>query len=87
MQSFDSSESSESLQGLSSYASCSAPTTSAASRPMSKQKSADANDLGVDDPKRVRLRAFLVSIFEAQEKILQGCLVSESRLVGISCQV
>ena len=53
LQSCNSSENSVSLQGLSSSACCSAPTTSAASRPMSKQKFADANDLGVDDPKQV----------------------------------
>ena len=48
LQSFNSSESSESLQDLSSTASCSAPATSTASRPMSKRKSADPNDLGVE---------------------------------------
>ena len=47
-----SSESSESLQGLSLFVSYSAPTTSAASRLMSKQKFADANDLGDDDRKQ-----------------------------------
>ena len=51
LQSSNSSKSFESLQGFSSSASCSAPTTSAASRLMSKRKSADANDLGVDDQK------------------------------------
>ena len=59
LQSSNSSESSESLQGLSSCASCSAPT-SAASRPMNKRKSADANNLGVDDQKQVWLLAYLV---------------------------
>ena len=63
LQSSNSIESSKGLQGLSSSASCSAPTTSAASRPMSKRKSADANDLGVDDPKPLRLRANPVSMF------------------------
>ena len=62
------SESSESLQGLSSAASCCAPTTSATSRPMSERKSADANDLGVDDPKQVWLRAYSVSIFGTKKK-------------------
>ena len=57
LQSFDSSESSESLQDLSSSASCIALITSAASRPISKRKSADANHLGVDDPKQIRQRA------------------------------
>ena len=59
--------SSESLQGLSSSASCSAPTTSAASRPKSKQKSTDCDDLGVDDPKQVRLSAYPVSMFEVKK--------------------
>ena len=58
LQSSTSSESSESLQGLSSSACCNASTTSAASRFMSKRKSADANDLEVDDPKHVWLRAY-----------------------------
>ena len=62
------SESIVSLQGFSSCASCSAPTTSAARRPMSKRKSADANDLGVDDPKQVRLRAYPVSMFGAKKR-------------------
>ena len=57
LQSSNSSESFESLQGLSSSASCSAPTTSAANRPLSKRKSADDNVLGFDNPKQVRLRA------------------------------
>ena len=30
---------------------------------MSKQKSADANELGVDNPKQIRVRAFPVSMF------------------------
>ena len=59
LKSSNSSESSEILQGLSSFASCSAPTTSTASRPMSKRKSVDANDLGVDDPEQVRCVLFL----------------------------
>ena len=63
LQRANSSESSDSLQGLGSSASGSAPTASAASRPTSKRKSADANDLGDDDPKRVRLRAYPVSMF------------------------
>ena len=50
LQSSNSSKSSENLQGISLSASCSAPTTSAASRPMSKRKS-DANDFGFDDQK------------------------------------
>ena len=68
LQSFNSSESSESLLGLSSSASCSAPAISAASRPMSKRKSADANDLVVDDPQQVRLRAYPVSMFGAKKR-------------------
>ena len=68
LQSHNSSENSESLQGLSSSASCGAPTTSAASRPMSKRKSADANDLGIYDPKQVRLRADPVSMFGAKKR-------------------
>ena len=59
-QSSDSSESPQSLQGLSSSASCSAPTT-----PMSKRKSSDANYLGVYDPKQIRLHAYPVSMFES----------------------
>ena len=58
-----SSNSGERSQGLSLSASCSAPTTSAASRPISKRKPADTNDLGVDDPKQVRLRTYSVSMF------------------------
>ena len=38
-------------------------------RPMSKRKSADANDLGVDDPQQVRLRASSVNMFGAKK----GC--------------
>ena len=72
LQSCNSSENSVSLQGLSSSACCSAPTTSAASRPMSKQKFADANDLGVDDPKQVRLRAYLASMFRAKKRCLNA---------------
>ena len=68
LQSSNLSESFESLQGLSSSASCSAPTTSAANRPMSKRKSADANNLGVDDLKQVRLRAFSISMFGAKKR-------------------
>ena len=68
LQSFNLSESSESSQGLSSSVRCSAPTTSAARRPMSKRKSADANNLRVDDPKQVRLRAYSVSMFGAKKK-------------------
>ena len=66
-QSSDSSESFESVQGFSSSASCSAPATSAASRPMSKRKSADANDLRVDDPKQVRLRTYPVSMMGSRK--------------------
>ena len=43
LQSSNSSESSESLQDLSSFANCSTPTAFVASTPMSKQKSGDAN--------------------------------------------
>ena len=68
LQSSNSSESTESLQGLSSSASCSAPTSSVASKPMSKRKSPDANDLVVDDPKQVRLRAYSVSMFGATKR-------------------
>ena len=68
LQSSNSSKSSESLQGLSWSVSCSAPTTSIGSMPMSKQKSADANDLGVDDPKQVRLRAYSVNMFGATKR-------------------
>ena len=57
-QSSNFSESFENLLGLSLSANCSASTTSAASRSMSKRKSADAHDLGVDDPKQVRLRSY-----------------------------
>ena len=45
-----------------------APATSAATRPMSKRKSADANDLGDDNPKQVRLRAYLVSMFGTKKQ-------------------
>ena len=68
LQSSNSCESSESLQGLCSSASWSAPTASVASRSMSKRKSADASDLRVDDPKQVRLRAYSVSMFGATKK-------------------
>ena len=67
-QNSNSRENSESLQDLSSSASCSAPTTSAASMPMSKQKSAGANDLRVDDPKQVRLRPSPASLFGTKKK-------------------
>ena len=63
MQSSNSSESSKSVQGLSSSTSRSAPTTSAASRLMSKRKSAAGNDFGVYDPKQVKLRPYSVSMF------------------------
>ena len=68
LQSSNSSGSSESLQGLCSFASCSAPTAFAASRPMSKRKSAYSNHLGVDDPKQVRLRAYPVSMFDTNKR-------------------
>ena len=68
MQSSNSSESFESFQGLSSSASCSAPTTSVASRPTTKRKTADANDLGVDESKQVRLRAYPVNMFAAKKR-------------------
>ena len=51
------------MQGLSSSTSRSAPTTSAASRLMSKRKSAAGNDFGVYDPKQVKLRPYSVSMF------------------------
>ena len=35
---------------------------------MSKQKSAIANDWGVDDPKQVRLRAYLVTMFGTKKR-------------------
>ena len=66
------SESSESLLSLNSSASCSAPLTYAASRPMSKRKSADAEDLGVDDPKQVRLRNYSVSMFGSKKRSFAG---------------
>ena len=53
LQSSNLSESNKSLQDFSLSAGCRAPPTSAASRFMSKQKFADANDLGVDYPKQV----------------------------------
>ena len=49
-------------------ASCSVLTASAASRPMSKQKFADANDLEVDNLKHVRLCAYPVSMFGARKR-------------------
>ena len=73
-------ESSESLRGLSSSATCSAPTTTAASRSMSKRRSADANDLVVDDPKQVRLRAYLLNLFGAKKRC---CVISLVGLVRI----
>ena len=41
---------------------------------MSKRKSADANDLGVDDLKQVRLRAYLVNMFRVKKRssLLRG---------------
>ena len=80
LQSSNSSESSESLQSLSSSASCSAPTTSVASRSMNKRKLADANDLVVGDPKQVSLRLSCKHVW-GQEKMLQCCVVSEVGLV------
>ena len=68
LQNSNSRESSESLQGLSLSASSRAPTTSAASRRMSKQKSADVDDLKVDDPKQIRLRAYPESMFGAKKR-------------------
>ena len=35
---------------------------------MSKRKSVDANDLGIDDPKQVRLRAYSLSMFDAEKR-------------------
>ena len=35
---------------------------------MSKRKSTDANDLGVDDPKQGKLRAYPVSMFGAKKR-------------------
>ena len=56
--------------------------------PMSKRKSADANDLGVDDLKQVRLRACVpCKQVCGPEKMLQCCVVSKVGLVGIFCQV
>ena len=63
-----SSNSSESLQDLRLCASCSVPTTSAASRHMSKRKFADVNDLGVDDPRQVSLRAYPASMLRAKKR-------------------
>ena len=77
LQSSRSSESSESLQGLSSSGSCSAPRTSAASRLISKRKFADANDLVVDDPKQVRLRAYSESMFGAKKRCFNAALYQE----------
>ena len=57
LQSFNSSKSSKSLLDFRSFDSCSAPTTSAASRLTRKRKSAYANDLGVNDPKQIKLGA------------------------------
>ena len=51
-------------------AGCSASTTSAASRPMNKRKSADANDLEIDNTKQVRLHAYAVSMFGAEKRCL-----------------
>ena len=68
MQRANSRKSSDCLQGLSSSASCSGPTTSAASRPASKRQSVDVNNLGVDDPKQVRQRAYPVSMLGAKKK-------------------
>ena len=65
-------ESYESSQRHSSFASCSALPTSAAGRPMSKRKSADVNDLGVDDPKQVRLGANKDSNSKIQMGILKA---------------
>ena len=73
MQSSNSSETSQSLQGLSSSASCSAPTTFTASRPMSKRKFADVNDFGADDPKQAMPRSYPVSVFGAKKR---RCMVS-----------
>ena len=72
LQSSDSSESSETLQGFSWSASCSARTTSAGSRPMRKRNSADANDLKVDDPNQVRLRAYPVCMVGAKKRCLNS---------------
>ena len=88
LQRANSSKSSDSLQGLSSSASCSAPTTSAASRPTSKQKSADANDLGVDDSKQVILHAYFIGMFGAKKDASILCSsLSEVGLAGIFCEV
>ena len=40
---------------------------------MSKRKFVNADNLGLDDPKYVRLRAYSVSMFEAQKTMLQCC--------------
>ena len=68
LQSSNSSESSESLQDLSLSASCSAPTTFAASRPMSTRKSANAYHFRINDQKQVRLRAHPASMFGAKKR-------------------
>ena len=72
MQSSYLSESSESLRGFSSSASCGAPTTSDASRLMSKQKSTNGDDLGVDDPKQARLRGYPVSTLGAKKRCFRA---------------
>ena len=62
----------KSLQSLRSSDRCSAPTTSAANRPMKTRKSADANDLGVDDGKQVRLRAYPVRMCGTKKRYLNA---------------
>ena len=96
LQSSISIESSESLQGSCSSASCSAPTTSAASKPISKRKSADADDLGVDDTKQVRLPACPRSKFGPKKRCFNaawnqrwiGCNILSSlmQLYCFSCR-
>ena len=74
LQSSNLSENSENLQGLSSSISCSARATSGASSSISKLKSSDANDLGVEDPKKVRLRAYPVSMLGAKKRCFNTAL-------------
>ena len=49
-------------------ASCSAPNNICCKDACVQQKSADVNDLGVDDRKQVSLRAYPVSMFGAKKK-------------------
>ena len=87
LQSSNSNESSESLQGLSSSACSSTPIIFTASKPISKRKSANANDLGVDHPKHVSLRAYPVSMFWVKKRCCNATWYQKVELVGIFCQV